>query len=439
MRIPEHAPTLEELSTELLGRFPHILDSATDIAELEHYRHWDDLRHRDPPRDLSRREWWAALKLQRAGAAQPLPLLDNAGRRLTYVRTAHADRLLHRLDMGLAGGIQIPGRGDLRQSGDRYLRTSLMEEAITSSQLEGASTTRRVARDMLRQGREPRDLDERMIWNNYQAIQYVADGLERPLDREAVLEIHRLVTEGTLDDPSFAGRMRETDDIRVVDHRSGRALHTPPPAGELDERLERLLRFIRSEGEETRFIHPVIRAIAAHYQLAYDHPFVDGNGRVARILFYACMLRYGYWLAKYLSVSRIIKRGPIKYAKAYLLTQTDSSDLTYFARYHLDTLRRAEEELQAWVRHTQARQQDARLLVRAVDANPRQVALLDHAVRHPGSSYDIATHQTYHHVSYATARSDLLDLANRGYLIQRKSGRKLVFFASDELPDRLGR
>ena len=62
-----------------------------------------------------------------------------------------------------------------RQAGQRFLVNSLMEEAIRSSQLEGATTSRRVAKEMLRTGREPRDRSERMIANNYRALQFMRE------------------------------------------------------------------------------------------------------------------------------------------------------------------------------------------------------------------------------------------------------------------------
>jgi Fic family protein len=61
--------------------------------------------------------------------------------------------------------------------------------------------------------------------------------------------------------------------------------HTPPPAAELPARLEAMCDFANSKTPDT-FIHPVVRGIFLHFWLAYDHPFVDGNGRTARALFY---------------------------------------------------------------------------------------------------------------------------------------------------------
>ena len=65
------------------------------------------------------------------------------------------------------------------------------------------------------------------------------------------------------------------------------------------------------------FLHPVIRSILLHFWVAYDHPFVDGNGRNARALFYWSMLRHGFWLAEFFSISHEILKAPRKYYRAF--------------------------------------------------------------------------------------------------------------------------
>src|SRR5580658_9702561 len=125
------------------------------------------------------------------------------------------------------------------QARERYLVNSLMEEAIRSSQLEGATTTRRIAKELLRTGRAPKDRSERMILNNYRALQYMRDEMPAQLTPEAIIELQRILTDGTLDNPDAAGRLQRPDEerIAVVDRIDGTVLHTPPPAEQLPGRL----------------------------------------------------------------------------------------------------------------------------------------------------------------------------------------------------------
>ncbi len=316
---------------------------------------------------------------------------------------------------------------------DRYIIRSLMEEAITSSQLEGASTTRRVAKDMLLQGRKPRTKDERMIFNNFRAMELLRSRAQEPLSEAFLLELHEVLTEGTLE-PGEEGRLRRPDEtITVQDIGDGQVLHVPPDARELPSRIKALCTFA-NESAGDAFIHPVVRAIVLHFALAYDHPFVDGNGRTARALFYWSMLRQGYWIAEFLSISRIIQKAPSQYGRAFLYTETDGNDLTYFLVHQLGVIRKATQDLYAYLDRKSKELQEVELLLKAGENfNHRQRALLAHALRHPGAKYSIDPYRREHGVVYQTARQDLLNLEKAGYLKKTQVGRAFHFHAVPEL------
>jgi Fic family protein len=321
------------------------------------------------------------------------------------------------------------------QTRDRYLVRSLIEEAITSSQLEGAVTTREVAKEMIRTGRTPRDTSEQMILNNYATMQRITELKKEPLSREMILDIHRLVTEGTLDDPTAAGRFRRSDEKRIVGDEYGEVFHDPPPAAELLERLEAMCDFGNGK-TPPYFVHPAVRAIILHFWLAYDHPFVDGNGRTARALFYWSMLHEGYWLFEFISISSILRKAPVKYGRSFLYTETDDNDLTYFIVAQTEVIRRAIEDLHAYIGRKTAEVQELETHLRALDLfNHRQVEVVRHALKHPYQLYTIESHRKSHNVVYQTARTDLLDLTKRGVLGQKKQGKKIVFTVPRDLPE----
>ena len=345
--------------------------------------------------------------------------------------------LLHWIDQHSAGEIAvsetIPDTGERR----RYLVSSLMEEAITSSQLEGASTTRREARDMIRTGRRPRDRDEQMILNNFRAMTELQDLQDRPLGPDVINHLHRILTEGTLDDPAAAGRPQRPGEPRVkVFDPEGNVAHVPPPADELAARMDAMCAFANGSDTGT-FIHPVIRAIVLHLWLAYDHPYEDGNGRTARALFYREMLRSGYWLFEYVSISRLLVRAPVQYARAFLFTESDEFDATYFILHQLQTIRQAIEDLYKYIDRKMAETRGLIQRVRATTLNNRQVALLTHALRHSDADYTVTTHSTSHRVTRQSARTDLQDLAERGLLEQRKVGKAVHFYPARDLSGRI--
>lgn len=323
----------------------------------------------------------------------------------------------------------------------RFLVNSLMEEAIRSSQLEGAITSRRVAKEMLRSGRAPKDHGERMIANNYRALQFVRDDLSGDLTPEAVLELHRIVTEGTLDNPDAAGRLQRPDEERVAvfdrDDQE-RPIHRPPPAEELPGRMELLCQFANGTGDGDQFVHPVVRAILLHFWLAYDHPFEDGNGRTARILFFWAMRKHRYWLAEYLPISRFIRKAPAQYERAFLESETDEGDTTYFLIHQLRVIEQAIDDLDRYLQRKIAEQNEMKTMLHSIeDLNGRQLVLLTHAAKNPDHSYTFAGHARSNRVTHETARADLGDLADRGFLVRRRRGRTYIFEVPPDLPERL--
>lgn len=324
------------------------------------------------------------------------------------------------------------------QARHHYLVSSLMEEAIRSSQLEGAATSRRVAKELLRTGRPPRDRGEWMILNNYRALEFMREGMGETLTPDLVMTLQRMLTENTLDDPGAAGRLQTPDEERVVvlDMGDGRVIHAPPPADQLPMRLQAMCDFANgSDDDPNGFLHPVVRGILLHFWLAYDHPFVDGNGRTARALFYWYMRTRGYWLTEYLSISRILRKAPSKYTKAFLLTETDGGDTTYFLLHQLEVIKRAVDELHAYLRRKVREVKDVERMIKdAEELNHRQLALLSDAVRHPDNAYTYQSHAASHRVTTETARTDLLELYRRGLLERHRVRRKHVFGAVPDLP-----
>ncbi len=441
MKIPEKSPDTRELFEEVVasGRFDVISGQiTTQDPGASRYLHWDQLRHRSPPHDWSHREWWLALKFRRLNLYRQIPLTDVDGNVFQLALCDPIPEWLHKIDQRAAGRVEMHEPITNSDTRDRYLVGSLIEESITSSQLEGAATTRPVAKEMIRTGRAPRDLSERMILNNYHTMQRIATLKKERLTRDLVLEIHRLVTNETLDDPSGAGRFRRMDEPRVVvDSLGSTVFHTPPPASELDQHMEAMCDFGNAK-TPSEFLHPVLRSIILHFWMAYDHPFLDGNGRTARALFYWSMLHHDFWLCEFISISQIILKAPTKYGRAFLYTETDDNDLTYFSLYHLEVIQQAIDQLYVYIkRKTNELRSLERELRGMTVLNARQRAVIGHACRHPLYRYTIESHRLSHAVVYQTARTDLLDLEKRGLFTSQKIGRTWHFTAVSDLEDRL--
>lgn len=435
MTRPQPAPKFPSSPQRLADAAGHLTRPLEDP-----YLHWDELRRRPLPNGLPDHEtWWFALRLRRQLASRALPLRDVRGAPFSYTLPDVVLQLLHRVDAACTGQLASPVRALDAADQRRFLLRSLREEAMSSSMLEGAATTRAVAKELLISGRAPRTTDERMIRNNYEALQLVRTWVGEPLTADRVLQLHACVTDGTLAHADAAGRFRTASErVKVVDAFDGDVLHDPPPAEELADRLTALCAF--ANNRVAPWTHPVVRAITLHFAIGYDHPFVDGNGRTARALFYWSLLDQGYWLAEHLPISRILRSGPRQYARAYEHVESDAGDVTYFLLHQLRVLDRALSDLDAYV--SRKRQELAsleRVLRTDVSLHGRQLALLKHALAHPDTEYTIESHQQHHVVAYGTARSDLYELERRGFLHRFKRGKRFVFVASDDLAERLKR
>ncbi len=444
MKIPRQPPDYSTAMREIIAsnRLLKIIDSGIQPAQDDRYRHWDTLRHLPPPDDLTHEEWWAGIKMARSFIRHTVPLKDIHGIPMEYTTPDIVHKLCSMIDRSATGSIQA--NEPIIHPSDRefYIFKSLSEEAITSSQLEGASTTREVAKEMIRSGRQPLDKSERMIYNNFQAMSFIRRIKDQPLTPEIIFEIHEMLTDGTMDDPGAAGRLRREDEqIKVYDDSTGEILHVPPSAAELEARMNAMCAFA-NDIDSGKYIHPVVRAIILHFWLAYDHPFVDGNGRTARALFYWLMARQGYWLFEFISISRIIHGAPARYARAFLYTETDDCDITYFILNQLAVIRRSIDDLHEYLHRKEAELLEVRdFLTKSNLAsamfNHRQMAVLNHALHNAYAVYTVETHKRSHGVSTQTARTDLLELGTQGLLIQQKRGRSFIFVAPPDLRKRI--
>lgn len=439
MRFPALPPDALGITRDSLSLLlPHAQPTLPDGR----YLHWNDLRRRPPPAGLAPEQWWASQKLARWGLRTPIPgFVDQKGQPFSFCRLDTIARTIHELDRRDAARAVVEAIGDDAVR-ERYRIEQLIEEAIHSSVIEGARlTTREQAASMVREARSPTSRGERMVLNNYNAMQRLLAIAHRDLDLHDLLEIHTILGDDALDKADAAGRLRTANEaVTVVDTISGEVWYTPPPADELPKRLHAMLAFAnsRDSNDAPVFIHPLLRAITLHFWLAYEHPFVDGNGRMARALFYWQMLRSGYDFAQYLSISGPIDRSPRDYYLAFVHTETDDADLTYFVLHQLGVLNQATTDLQARLRNHHERMRDlSRVLKNTEQFNHRQRALLSHLLRHPHEGATIKGHAHTHRVTILTARKDLLELLALDLLRRVRDGKHDRYLPTETLASRV--
>ena len=392
------------------SHIPHIINFIERCNKDYHY--WDKVKYQKiEGTNTDIEELWRGLRAYRKMNSKKIKFTNH---QFNYFITPHLQELLHKFDLELGG--QFGGYSVLpEQDKNQYLISSIMEEAIASSQIEGAVTTRKVAKEMLRKNQTPRDRSQQMIVNNYQTIKHLSDIKFEKMTPELLCEIQSMITKNALDNPEYEGKFRDSDDVNIVDVTDGEIIYTPPKASELPDLVISLCDFFNNDVEGS-FIHPIVKSCILHFMIAYIHPFVDGNGRTARTVFYWYLLKRRYWLVEYLSISRIIAQSKTKYYKAFIYTEIDDNDLTYFIHYQLNTLKQALDSLQQYISKKVGEKKQAINFQKVANINQRQAMILRDLHENSDWIFNVKEIENRYGISNQTARTDIGGLVKLEYL-----------------------
>lgn len=427
--------------TPLLGKY-----GATN--QDGRYLHWDKFIWR-VDKGVDPTTAWLATKIARKAITKFIPELAayKDSETFSYCIPDSLYAQLHHIDKITGGGHAI-GDAPFITSGEkgRYLVKSLMmEEAITSSQLEGASTTRKVAKEMLETNRPPSDKSEQMIYNNYLLLKKAGERRDEELSIELILELHAIATYNAIENEAVPGEFRVDDDI-TVKNLYNEVAHEPPSHETIQDRLESLCRFANEDNDglhSNQFMHPLVKAIVLHFMIGFIHPFGDGNGRTARALFYWFMLRSGYWLFEYVSISKLIQEKRSDYDTAYIYSETDEFDLTYFIYNQVGVVTKAVDALHA---HIDRKKREFYEFMEWIENSPvskvlkqGQLEVLKDAVKHPGKIFTPKQLSIDFDINENTARSYLNKLVDEDLLMATKSkkGKGILYVAPADLRTRL--
>jgi Fic family protein len=373
----------------------------------DEYLYWDKIKYKSF--EVSPQKAWKAVKLDRYLKSNKLRFGKHT---FSYLVTDYIQKMLHHFDLNI-GGILRSNIGIAETDKTKYIISSIMEEAISSSQMEGANTTRKKAKEMIQKELKPKNKSEQMILNNYLTMQHIVQHKNENLTPESLLYIHQLISKNTLDKED-EGIFRNNDDIHVVNYSSSEIVHTPPLKVELPELITDLCNFFNND--QADFIHPIIKGVIIHFMIGWIHPFADGNGRTARALFYWYMLKKGYWLTEYLSISRIIKDTKIQYEKAYIYTEIDGNDLSYFITYHIKTMEKAFTALKEYINRKQREVVQAAKFIKIPNVNERMAQILKIFSEDSDRVFTSKEIENKFSISNFTARTDLKSLVELGFL-----------------------
>lgn len=439
MKIPEDPPNVKNINSskekrELLSAYLLNKEFLNFVEKVnDKYLYWDEIKYQNIPKGIDLEIAWLAIKFIRNFELKNIKISETKNLTFNYTVLDKNQKKLHEFDLNLAGSLEdksiLP-----KEERAKSLISSTMEEAIASSILEGALITRKDAKEMLRKGKTPKTIHEKMVLNNYETMKYVLNLRNTELSPDIISTIHKKMTHGTLEDQKYEGKFRDSNEFKLMDGLTGEIGYTPPNFTLLPDLIDDYCKFANNDSNEN-FIHPIVKACILHFLMGYIHPFADGNGRTARSIFYWYVLSKGYWLFEYLSISRKIKDSPAQYARAYLHTEKDQNDLTYFINYHIKIIDEALDDLKSYMKKQISEKERITKLIqlKGYKLNTRQMDVVKRINKHPNESITINEIMRMFDVVYETARSDLLDLAKKGFLEKAVIGKKkLLFVKSDE-------
>ena len=375
------------------------------------YLHWDKVKYLGFKKNDT--NLWKEIKLIRKLISKKFVLNTKHPISLEYGVNDFLQQKLHYLDFNFGAGIQ---KEQLLSDLDKhqYLSNALMEESIFSSMIEGATTTRVKAKDMLRKGKKPNNKSEQMILNNYKTIQYISENKSEEITIHKLFEIHKLVTENTLEEEN-CGVFRNTNEVLVMNQITGEIVHTPPSFKKLEELMQSFCDFFNNNPKE-EFIHPIVKASILHFLIGYIHPFVDGNGRTARALFYWYLLKNGYWLTEYLSISRVILKTKTQYEKAYIYSEIDEMNVSYFIHYQVKVLTQAFEDLKDYLSKKKKEENKLNKYLKVSNINERQAQILYWIEEDANRYFSVKEIENVFSVTNQTARTDIEELVDQDFL-----------------------
>ncbi|EIK44247.1 Fic family protein [Cellvibrio sp. BR] len=420
-------------------QLPPYIPFAAPVDARGRYLPYDEFRHR-VPKDLSVDIAWFFTKEARAHAKQSLFGQVDPKRKGTYITTNLMQKTATIVDQSTtSAALEWANKKVGEGLNIAYMLEDLIEdEAISSSQLEGAATTTLVAKEMIKRKREPRSMDERMIIGNFKMMHFVWDKRLLPLTADLIKELHAIGVGGIDDGKYTPGIFRLTDNV-VVEDSDGNIVHQPPPATGLDERLQSLCNWVNTDHDDIEsqsYIHSLVKAICIHFAIGYEHPFNDGNGRVARALFYWFMFKKDYGAFRYISISNLLKEAATQYGKSYLYTETDEMDMTYFIDYQCSVIMRA---VAAFKNHCQKTVEsiesfDTWLFNSGVygKLSGKQRIVFQVAKSSPNTIFTARYVEEKLHCSYNTAATVLNGLVELNLFDKHKDGKEWIYSLRDK-------
>ena len=257
-------------------------------------------------------------------------------------------------------------------------KKALILESHHSTHIEGTALSLEQAKSILEGGKVKgvnRD-DERELLNYKKAMDFISKylGKDDPVSEGIVRELHKILVKGVRGENADQGNYRKIQNY-VVNSRTREVVYTPPAPLDVPHLMREFTDWV-SKAED---VSPILVAGIAQFQFVHIHPFIDGNGRTARLLSTLILYKTGYDFKRLFTISEYYDKDRLSYYQAIQTVRKNNMDMTTWLEYFVGGLRSQMTEIQA--KGEQLIKQDSQLQkIKKMGLNKRQEKAVKHLI-----------------------------------------------------------
>ena len=392
---------------------------------------WDDYLELPLPSKMGARSTWAAVQSVRRTAGIGCPLKTEGTEDPWYGMTHELRELVVKVSTECHASFET-WRMLSRSSDQHFLVGMRVADALASLELDGLDITTEEAQALIRHDKAPRGPAERLLRNTFGAMDALPSMASEPITVKTIDALYEMATEG-IDVDQLSVRPRNVAlsplDLSVT------------PTERDDRYLEHIAAYVSGDIGDP-FDPPALRCLLIE-DLMYTHqPLGKTSGQVGRLLSDLYAIKHDLPVLAFLPMSKArldwvegrIAPPAVRCTRRTLdnmvemAFSSDDADFTLHQTISMQLAALLLDELTAKIEAWSAQDAAMReMLKHEPELNQRQRSIIARAMRKPDASFSVKYHQTNHAISYSTARRDLVELEERGYLVMGYEGRAMVF------------
>jgi Fic family protein len=291
-------------------------------------------------------------------------------------------------------------------------KKALILESHHSTHIEGTALSLEQAKSIL-EGKKVKDVnrdDEKELLNYKKGMDFLSKylGKDDPVSEGIVRELHKILVKGVRGENADPGKYRKIQNY-VVNSRTRKVVYTPPAPLDVPHLMRELTEWIN----KVKDISPILVAGIAQFQFVHIHPFIDGNGRTARLLSTLILYKTGYDFKRIFTISEYYDKDRPAYYQAIQSVRKNHMDMTAWLEYFVDGLRSQMEEIQQ--KGEQLIKQDVVLQkIKKIGLNKRQEKAVKHLIIK--GTVTVNEYQSVASCIRRTAQRDLEELVKKGII-----------------------